>query len=135
MCPTGNSDAVAFAHPMKLSHLHIAFVDFDAAVATLQQVLGIEPQDASVEGCTFNMGEFQLAVHPDWGHGDTSLTLALQSDDCRRDFAVAVARGARARTAPHQKEGSLNADVFGPGRLIIEFEERSLRTQPPAPPR
>ncbi|APR88621.1 hypothetical protein A7982_13970 [Minicystis rosea] len=72
----------------------------------------------------FRAADVEIVVHPDWGDGDTAMTIALVSDDCERDHAALVARGAISRKAPHRKDGSINAVVAGPGKLAIELEQR-----------
>ena len=113
------------ARCVRLSHLHLAFVDFPAAVAWFKTVLRLHPTEESDHAVVFQGTDIEIVLHPDWGHGDTSATIAFVTDDCARDFAAFVERGAKARKAPCDKGSSINADVHGPGRLVVELEQRT----------
>lgn len=117
---------------MRLSHLHIAFKDFAAARAWLADVLGLQPVEESAAHAVYRLDGAELVIHPDWGEGDSPLTIAFASTDCARDYAAALARGARARTPPRDKGPSINADVHGPGRLVVEFEQLVAAAATPA---
>jgi hypothetical protein len=108
---------------MKLSHLHLAVKDYTSAVSWFERVLQVTTVSMDEHAFIFRVGDVEVAVHPDWGDGDTVMTLALVSDDCERDHAALVARGARSLKGPHQKQSSINAMVAGPGRIAIEFEQ------------
>lgn len=111
---------------MKLSHMHMAVKEYQDAVLWFERVLQVVPVSKDEGAFVFRVDDVDIVIHPDWGEGDTSMTLALVSDDCERDHAALVARGARSRKAPHRKEASINAVVAGPGRIVIELEQRLL---------
>jgi hypothetical protein len=109
---------------MKLAHIHIAFTDLPAAVAWFKTVMALEPSEEGPGLCVFQWQDVELVLNADWGDGDTSCTLAAHSDDCNADYALFVSRGARERSAPRDKGSTRNADVFGPGRLVVELEQK-----------
>lgn len=109
---------------MKLAHIHIAFKDLPAAGAWFKTVLGLEPSEEAPGIFVFHWQDVELVLNSDWGDGDTSCTLAARSEDCDADYALWIARGARERSAPRNKGNTRNADVFGPGRLVIELEQK-----------
>ena len=51
------------------------------------------------------------------------MTFAFTSTDCHHDYQKAISKGAKPRTPPRDKGESIGADVFGPGKLVIEFEQ------------
>ena len=112
---------------MRLSHLHVAVKAYEDAVSWFERVLQVTTVSKDDGAFVFRAGDVEIVVHPDWGDGDTSMTIALVSDDCERDHAALVARGALSRKAPHRKDGSINAVVAGPGRIAIELEQRLTR--------
>lgn len=71
----------------------------------------------------FKFENLEIAMHPNWGDGDTAFTLAFKSLDCVKDYESIIKRGAKPRTAPRKKLDSIGADVFGPGKIVIEFEQ------------
>ena len=107
-----------------ISHLHISFKDFIGAKKWFSDILEIHPVNESKDLAVYQLGDVELAIHPDWGDGDTSFTLAFVSHDCKMDYNRAIERGAKPRTPPKNKGNALGADVFGPGKTIIEFEEK-----------
>jgi hypothetical protein len=52
------------------------------------------------------------------------MTIAFQSDNCERDYMKPVERGASERTKPRDEGDVIGADVYGPGKLVIEFEQK-----------
>ena len=93
----------AIARRVRLSHLHLAFVDFPAAVSWFKTVLRLPLSEESEHTAVFQGTDIGIAIHPDWGHGDTSATIAFLTDDCERDFTTLIERGAKARSATRDK--------------------------------
>src|SRR4051812_42554281 len=110
-------------HAMKVSHLHLSFTDFPAAKKWFKQILGLSPVHEEDGSALYELGDIGLALHPDWGEGDTAMTLALKSSDCTADYENALSNGADPRTPPRDKGDTIGADVYGPGRLVIEWEQ------------
>lgn len=109
---------------MALSHLHLAFCDAPAARRFFANVLQLPIERVDESNAIVQVGQHEVCVHPDWGQGDSALTLALSTLDCVGDHRAAVARGARERDPPTLRKASINSSIWGPGKLVIEFEQR-----------
>ncbi len=108
---------------MEISHLHIAFKDFEGALSFFKEILAVNFLEIADGFAVISLNGIELAIHSDWGDGNTSMTLALKSDDCENDLNLLVARGAKVREAPTIKTNSINASIWGPGKLVIELEQ------------
>ena len=107
---------------MKANHVHVGMRDLPAAVSWLERVWGLKPVFQIPQMAIYAVGEFSLFV--DAEDHDSRATVGFVSDDCDRDYARMVARGAETVSAPEDKPyGSRAAYVKGPGALTFEIEQ------------
>lgn len=106
---------------MKLSHLHIGLKDLNAAVVWFRQIFDLSPVEHIPGMAVYRFDDVDIVIHE--GAEDIAMTIALKCTDCKKSYADALLKGAQARTPPRDKGGTIGADVFGPGRLVIEFDE------------
>lgn len=108
---------------LTLSQLHFSFTNYPSAIRFFKIVLNQIPILETPEQTIFKIENLELVFNPDWGEGDTIAILRLLSKDCDHDYAQAMANGARSKSAPSVVGDSLIATVFGPGKILIEFEQ------------
>lgn len=112
---------------MKLSQIHLSFSNYISATRFFKVVLNQIPILESEEKTIFKTETMELVFRPDWGEGDTIAILRFESKDCDHDYAQAMEHGARSQSAPSVVGDSLIATVYGPGKVIIEFEQKLLK--------
>lgn len=106
---------------MKLSHFHIGVTDLSHTTAWFKDILGLTPSFQSDDMIVVSFDGIDIAIHQ--GNEDTALTIAVKCADCFQSYNDALARGAKGRTPPKDKGEAIGADVFGPGKIILEFEQ------------
>ena len=106
---------------MRLNHIHVAVRDLTGALDWLERVWQVKPQFQNDRMATLLFDEFTLIL--DLGETDSPATIGFESDDCDRDFAAVVARGAEPLSSPENKPWGIRcAYLQGPGRLTFEIE-------------
>lgn len=115
---------------MKLTQVHLSFTNYSSAIRFFKVVLNQTPLFESAEYTTFQTDNLELVFRPDWGEGDTIAFLRFESKDCDHDYGQAMENGARSKSAPSVVGNSLVATVFGPGKVLIEFEQQLLKVIP-----
>ena len=108
---------------MKLSQVHLSFTNYVSAIRFFKVVLNQTPILESEEKTIFQTETMELVFRPDWGEGDTIAILRFESQDCDHDYAQAMEHGARSQSTPSVVGNSLIGCVFGPGKVMIEFEQ------------
>ena len=107
---------------MKLGHVHIQFKDLQSAVRWMKEVAGLAPAYQNPRMAVFAWENSSLIF--DQSEEDSAVTIAFDSDDCRRDFSMFESRGAETVEAPaDQPWGVRAAYLKGPGATTIEIEQ------------
>lgn len=106
---------------MTLNHIHLSVRDLSAALAWLEKVWQLKPDFQNERMATIAFGAFILIL--DAAETDTVATIGFESEDCDRDFAAVVERGAEVLDPPSNKPWGVRAAyIKGPGRLKFEIE-------------
>ncbi|HEY6420603.1 MAG TPA: VOC family protein [Candidatus Binataceae bacterium] len=107
---------------MKANHVHVGVRDLAGALAWFDRVWDLKPVFQIPEMAILAAGQFELFV--DASDSDSRATIGFLTDDCDRDYARVVARGAEAISAPENKPyGVRAAYIKGPGCLTFEIEQ------------
>ncbi len=107
---------------MKANHVHVGVRDLPAALEWLERVWDLKPAFQIPQMAIFAAGDFNLFVDAE-AH-DSRVTIGFVSEDCDRDYARVVSRGAAIVSAPETKPyGSRAAYVTGPGAMTFEIEQ------------
>jgi|SRR5580658_1885062 uncharacterized glyoxalase superfamily protein PhnB len=110
---------------MNANHVHAGVRDLPAALEWLERVWELKPVFQIPQMAIFAVGDFNLFVDAE-AH-DSKITIGFVSEDCDRDYARVISRGAVTVSAPETKPyGSRAAYVSGPGAMTFEIEQ-SLR--------
>jgi hypothetical protein len=104
------------------THIHLAITDLSAALEWVERVWELKPVFQLPQMAILPFGAVHLFL--DRADHDSPATIGYDSDNCDRDFAAVVSRGAVARSAPEDKPWGVRAAyVQGPGALIFEIEQ------------
>ncbi len=107
---------------MNLNHIHVGVRDLDGALDWLDRVWQLKPEFRNERMATIPFHSFILIL--DAATEDTAATIGFESEDCDRDFAAVLERGAVALDPPSNKPwGARAAYLQGPGRLRFEIEQ------------
>jgi predicted enzyme related to lactoylglutathione lyase len=107
---------------MKANHVHVGVSDLADALRWLDRVWDIKPVFQIPEMAIFAVGQFELFL--DASDSDSRATIGFLTDDCDRDYARVVTRGAVVISAPEDKPyGVRAAYIKGPGCLTFEIEQ------------
>ena len=107
---------------MKANHVHVGVRELPDALAWLDRVWDLKPVFQIPEMAIFAVGQFELFL--DASDSDSRATIGFLVEDCDREYAHVVARGAVAISAPEDKPyGVRAAYVKGPGSLTFEIEQ------------
>jgi predicted enzyme related to lactoylglutathione lyase len=110
---------------MKVSHIHLSFLDLKNAIGWMKQVLNKEPSYQNEGMAVFSFENIDYVF--DQGEVDTEITIAFASANCEDDFQKLNEHGAEVVELPTtQPWGVKTAYLKGPGKLTFEVEE-SLR--------
>ena len=108
---------------MNLGHLHISFQDLSGAVKWMKQFFEKEPAYQNPNMAVFTFNEASLIF--DKSDVNTDLTIAFNSENCDKDFAKIVERGAEIIESPSDKDWGVRvAYIKGPGSATIEIEQQ-----------
>jgi len=104
------------------THIHLAVRDLPVALEWIERVWELKPLFQLPEMAIRPFGTVHLFL--DKGDQDSPATIGYESDNCDRDFAKVVARGAAVRSTPEDKPWGVRAAYLrGPGALIFEIEQ------------
>ncbi|MEK6706625.1 MAG: VOC family protein [Bdellovibrionota bacterium] len=107
---------------MKGSHIHVGVKDFRSAVNWMDRVLKVKAVFSNDRMAVFHLGPFSVIV--DEADYDTTATIALDSEDCQKDFDFVVQNGADVIEKPAKQHWGVIAAYFkGPGQLTFEIEQ------------
>ena len=105
---------------MKLNHIHLGVRDLPTALHWLDTVWQLKPQFRNERMATIPFGSFIIIL--DVAEADRPATIGFESEDCDRDFRVAVKRGGVPLEPPSNKPwGARSAYFEGSGRLKFEI--------------
>lgn len=107
---------------MKISHIHLSFVDLKNAVQWMKKILLKDPGYQNDNMAVFSFENLEYVF--DQGEKNTDVTIALGSINCEVDFKTLSTRGAATIELPStQPWGVKTAYIKGPGAVVFEVEE------------
>ena len=107
---------------MKISHVHLSFLDLKSAIQWMKVLLNKEPGYQNDGMAVFSFENIDYVF--DNGNSDTEVTIALVSKNCESDFQSLSQRGVETVELPTaQPWGVKTAYLKGPGKVTFEIEE------------
>jgi hypothetical protein len=109
-----------------INHVHVNVADLGAALAELDRVWLLRTSFTSETMAVISVEPILLVV--DSAEADAETIIGFASEDCDRDTAAAVSRGAVVLEGPFDAPwGPRVSYLRGPGKITFEFEQQRKR--------
>ena len=105
-----------------INHIHVKVADLGATLVELERVWLLQASFTGETMAVIDLEPILLVV--DSADGDAETIIGFASEDCDRDTAAAVSRGAVVLEAPFDAPwGPRVSYLRGPGKITFEFEQ------------